>query len=234
MELHGYLIVLKQSIKLSRWLSKFENNDKAMAYIDQFRNKFHSLEPNNYRGIDRFPLEACSEDELADPKLSEIIEEKEACKKMYELLKHKQQAFIMYKDFNDDINSFELIEDAFTVYNLLENKNDYEIIEIRRKEFTLCENFLGFDIGYWGGDHFSIISDTIVAPQWHAADPKDFNSLFLFAKRLNKNLLFKTEKDAIEFRKYYKKAKWSETDSPHEGVESEFYIIQVNDVEYHA
>jgi hypothetical protein len=232
MELHGYLIVLKQSIKLSRWLTKFENNDNAIAYLNQFKKKFSSVDPNKYKGIDRFPLEAYSEEELANIELGNILEEKVACKKMYEILRTKQQAFLIYKDFSDDANSFELIEDAFTVYDLLENKNNYEIIELKRKKFNSDETFLGFDIGYWGSDHFSIISDTMIAPQWHAPDPEDFNTLFLFAKRLNKNLLFKTEKDAMEFRKYYLKTKWAETDSPHAGEESEFYIIQVNKVNY--
>jgi hypothetical protein len=229
MELNGYLIVLKQDLKLNIWKNN-RYKDKPSPYIDLLRNTFKNINPYNYKGIDRFPLEGYSAEEILKYSPADIDNTKDARLKMFEFVKHKHEAELLYSDFNDDIDSFSSIDDALDVYNLLLNKIDYEIIEVRRGKYDLNDLFLGFDIGYWGGDHFSIISDTVIAPQWHPADPKDFNELSKYFDKLNSCLLFDNEEDAIEFRKYYKGKDWAETDMPNNDEETEFYLIQINKV----
>jgi len=175
----------------------------------------------DYKGIDRDALSAYIPDNE--------IEENPAIRKMNTILKEKQNAALMYLDFLDDENAFNNVEDAVVVYNLLEDKDDYELIEVRRYEMMFSQDFLGYDIGYWGGDHFSIIANTLLVPRRDFYPEQDFDLILAFEKLLNKNLLFSDIKDAERYLKFYRGKTWAETDSPSEFEESEFYIIQVND-----
>jgi len=228
METINYLIVQYQAIKLNKWLVQHKNKIEFQEYLKELRNIFNFIEPQNYKGIDRSALSGETEKELFKYSPEEDIYTKNARVKMYEILKQKQDAFLNYADFVDDENGFINIEDAKYIYNLIENKNEYEIIEVMRNNYTVTDKLLGFDIGYWGGDHFSIISDIIITPQWHPADPEDFKEIIYYANKLNQNILFKNENDALEYLKYYRTKKWAETDAPNENEESEFYIIQIN------
>jgi hypothetical protein len=230
MEIHGFLIVLKQDVKIAQWQKKHKANDQFNVYIGLLRETFNSVNPISYKGIDRYPLEAYTEEDILKHPPDDSEYTKKARIKMYDILNSKQKALLMYEDFNDDENMFTTMKDAITVYNLLQNKGDYEIIELYRNKYNLNETFLGFDIGYWGSDHFSLISDIFIAPQWHPADPKDFDILLNYIKDLNKNLLFNTEIEAMKFREFYKNAEWAELDTPYSAEETEFQIIQIQDV----
>jgi hypothetical protein len=70
----------------------------------------------------------------------------------------------------------------------------------------------GYDVGYWGGDHFLIVCDTVVAPQWHPPDPDDFFEVAERVRGLNEHLLFPNHGDALAFRSYYLSKEWAETE----------------------
>jgi hypothetical protein len=48
---------------------------------------------------------------------------------------------------------------------------------IRSRELDTSGHLLGYDIGYWRGDHYSLISDSFVAPCWHPPAPDAFRTL---------------------------------------------------------
>ncbi|MGE5294175.1 MAG: hypothetical protein ACM3VT_05050 [Solirubrobacterales bacterium] len=109
------------------------------------------------------------------------------------------------------------------IHGLLDQLSSWEIIHVQRDEFLVSDATLGFDIGYWSGDHFSLIADTIVTPMWHPPAPEDWGELLGQLSRLNEHLLFARPEDAAAFRAWYISRPWAET-------EGEFCIIQVDQV----
>ncbi|HSW54059.1 MAG TPA: hypothetical protein VLH59_03140 [Ignavibacteriaceae bacterium] len=117
-------------------------------------------------------------------------------------------------------------DDMVKTFGKIKNINDYDVILIRKESFEINNNLLGFDIGYWGGDHFSLIADTIITPTWHGPPEEDYLELSENFKSLNENLLFRTAEEGEKFKQYYKSKTWAETES----YEGEFCIIQVDKV----
>src|SRR6185295_10537326 len=111
---------------------------------------------------------------------------------------------------SDDDILFSL-QDAEEVWRLLEKPEDYEIVYVERTHFTSEYDELGYDVGYWGGDHFSLIADAAVMPRWHPPDEDDFLHLAERLRSLNEHALFATPAEAAAFRKYYKSRSWAET-----------------------
>ncbi len=102
-------------------------------------------------------------------------------------------------------------------------------VRVRRESFSNGTSVLGFDVGYWGGDHYSIICDSIVTPTWHPPQPEDFNTLAEALGGLNGSLLFPTEAEAAEFRTRYVGFAWAETES----YPGEFEVIQLEAIDAH-
>ena len=221
MENQGYLIVLKPDI----YLARFESNLHIVhpEIPEEYRGAFRYFDLKKYRGISREPLEAYlqNEKDLEDLRRKGIEDDsnKEARTWLTAIvpettLDYCDDSFIANKD------------DALEIYKMLDNPADWEIIHIRRNQFERNPNTLGFDIGYWGGDHFSLIADTIVTPMWHPVHPKDRGEVAEKLSILNKNLLFDNPLQASQFKEYCKSKEWSET----EGIGAEFCIIQVDSV----
>jgi hypothetical protein len=101
------------------------------------------------------------------------------------------------------------------------------VVKVLRDAFVDSPAVLGFDVGYWGGDHYSIICDSIVTPTWHPPHPEDFEKLAGAVAALNENLLFRTADEAATFRTRYMEFAWAET----EGYPGEFAVIQVEEVD---
>jgi hypothetical protein len=212
----GYLIVMKPEPLIDRYekmghLNKYEKEYKT------FRMAFSGNNVRNYMGVSRrvlggyFPF---AEDEK--------VENKAALTKRYELERNKYENADFDPDEDDDL--FSLFESALEVYRVLDIPEQYEIIMVKRQDFEINPNTLGFDIGYWGGDHFSLIADTLVTPMWHGAPEEDYQELRQRLSALNQNILFDNPEDASEFRNWYKNKGWAET----EDYEAEFCIIQVD------
>jgi hypothetical protein len=238
----GYLIVEKQEIIMARYLndekSLFGYNEAQMrallearaALLIELRIAFPSINPNTYRGIYREPLEGGTAEQV-DLYPGWGGPTRQARLKMAEVLAYKKESS-EWNDYLDDEITFLRIEDARRVYDLLGNPNDHEIIMVRRHEYTFTPATLGFDIGYWGGDHYSIICDTFIRPQWHSAPEQEFHNLAPFASKLNRNVLFDDFEGAQEILTYYRTTNWGEPDGrfdPEQGT-SDYTIIQVDGV----
>ena len=108
---------------------------------------------------------------------------------------------------------FPSLEDALAVYRLLEQPDAYEIVYVERAGLTTTAPTLGYDIGYWGDDHFSIICDVAVTPLWHPPSPSDFPEISRLLRTLNANLLFASLSDAHDYLNRYRQWSWAEEES---------------------
>lgn len=222
MEKEGYRLVLKPEIALR----EFEVGDWIIKYQKEYRElrkAFARFDPKKYRGISRYSVEAYpSMDERAIQAFSstglDMDSNRKARIEMYKMLKDE---FGSNKKYSIDL--LKTKESASAVFKLLDIPENYEIICTRRIDFIENTRILGFDIGYWGGDRFSLIADTIIMPTWHIPDEEDYVELAEKLSILNENLLFKAPGEAEYFRNYYKSKSWAET----EGYEGQFCIIQV-------
>ena len=215
MKSSGYLIV-KKTEEILRSYEKAIAERNVLEQYKKFRNAFSYFNPAKYLGISRDPM-------LGVPKelQSEFVGILES--EALDFLSHIQEQNLydddLIYDYNDAINTFKKIK----------NKQIYEIIRLCKETFEDNLNVIGFDIGYWEGDHFSLIADTVVIPTWHGPPEKDYNELFDKLKPLlNKNLLFNTVEEAEEFKSYYKTKDWAETES----YPGEFCTIQIQSVNY--
>jgi hypothetical protein len=105
------------------------------------------------------------------------------------------------------------IEDATRVYAALGSERDrWGIIHVNLGINVTSAPALGFDVGWWGGEFFSIISDAAVCPTWHPPDDNSFAALADALRKVNDRLLFNVEADALGFRDYYTSQRWSESE----------------------
>lgn len=214
MKRQRYLIVLKQTVNIER----FEHSDFVRGNQDLYlklRQSFSRFDHKRYRGISREPLDGYLSADEGKPDGVKV--NRDARSRLSEIVSQTTP------EYYDDC-FIETIEDAESIYKMLDDQINWEIIGIRRDTFLNNPGTLGFDVGYWGGDHFSLIADTIVTPQWHPPDFEDSAELASQLSGLNEHLLFPTASAAAEFKAYYKSKSWAET----EDKEGEFCIVQVN------
>ena len=192
--------------------------------LSQLRNATPYLDPHAYRGILRDPLAPFPS---SDPKIQDLLSSpsdasySKAREYFYRvsIISNPEYA----KDDSLDEDLVESLEEAQKIRLLLENPDEFEIVFLSRKPFDFRFHTLGYDIGYWGGDHYSIICDTAIMLRWHPPSPIDFKELSEMVRPLNEHALFNSEQDAKEFRNYYLSQSWGET----EDVQGEFTIIKV-------
>ncbi|OAI47651.1 hypothetical protein AYO44_09130 [Planctomycetaceae bacterium SCGC AG-212-F19] len=191
-----------------------------------FQRLCHKLKPlprEAYRGISRFPLMPLPS---ADPGILRTFEEtgcdvkteQAARRRFLELLGDDVPESDFYEDLLPDYTT------AREVFSVLASPNEYEIVQVAREPFPTNVDCLGFDVGYWGGDHYSIICDSAVCPLWHPPQPECFDELVRELKMVNESFLFPSAEGAAQFRSWYRTQHWAETESRPD----EFCIIQVN------
>ena len=112
---------------------------------------------------------------------------------------------------------------AAQVRDLLDHPEDYEIVSVSRDVSASAYASFSFDVGYWGGDHFSLICDVAVAPRWHPPDPSDYAELADRLRGFNADVLFETRAEAQAFLDYYRTKSWAET----EFEPGEFCVIEL-------
>lgn len=100
---------------------------------------------------------------------------------------------------------------------------DLTVVQVRRAQFVDSAPVLGFDVGCWGGDHFSLICDSMVRPTWHPPSVDDFDALAEAVCALNEHFLFPSADTAARFRQRYMEFGWAENET----VPGEFEVIQV-------
>jgi hypothetical protein len=171
-------------------------------------------DPARYRGISRDPLTPFGLGLTADDTVETTA------RRLYgELVGAKPDDFV-----------YELLPTlvaAREVYRMLTAPNRYELVRLRRSGFSPAASVLGYDIGYWGDDYFSLICDVAVTPTWHPPQPEAFESLALALRSLNQHFLFTSPHATGAYREYYRGQPWAET----EMEPDQFCIIEVAAVE---
>jgi hypothetical protein len=204
MQTEGYLIVLKPKALVSRYAaSKFAK--KNIKSLQKLRNCFRNLPPEQYRGISREPLSRYGK------------ENGKARSRMREILGDEFNGGAN-RDIDDDL--LPSLADARNILSVVEVPILWEVVHVSRGDHSVGIHTLGYDIGYWGGDHSSLIADTAVVPRWHPPALEDFGELANAMSCLNQNLLFPSYEDADRFRKYYDSKSWAET--------GEFWIVRID------
>ena len=163
--------------------------------------------PKRYRGIDREPLGAWSDDDLkirGERVFSWALHERNAC-----------LAMVGLEARGASRNDFIFEEsDAREVFAQLDCRDEWEIVWARKVTaraspptgYRVC----GYEPTWWTGDHFSALCDCMCFPRWHGTDAD--GSLFAaHFDRLNGNALFDTAEQAEDFLRFYVSLDWTET-----------------------
>jgi hypothetical protein len=221
----AYLIVEVPAVRQKNYLEFCHKGGRA-AEVERLRQSLSFLNPIAYRGISRNPLSAFPIADIAVLQKSNYhgVDINPTAKlKMLEL--QGNPPAIDDPDF--DSSMLLSIEQAIEVNSVLDSdkRNNYEIIKISRQSKSRINSTLGYEIGYWGGDFFSLICDSAIWPMWHGPSWSDVPELAQQLKVLNKYLLFDDFNQAVAFRKWYKTKEWAET----EFDEGEFCIIRVDE-----
>jgi len=217
MKEHGYLIVLTPTEALKAYEARPQIGEHRKEY-EEFRHAT-AFSPTAYRGVSRDPLNAFPS---VDADGTELPQDRPAKDLMRSLVEDTGRY-----DEADDKDLLPTEEGALRVHQILDHPAQREIIGVRRSAFADGPCVLGFDVGYWGGDHFSLIADTVVIPTWHGPPEEDYREVAEHLSSLNQHLLFNTASDAETFRTYYKSKGWAETES----YDGEFCIMQIQAVE---
>ncbi|MCP4246683.1 MAG: hypothetical protein GY778_06510 [bacterium] len=225
----GFAIAKKPDVLLKEYLASSlgEENAKPLRELCTVTG----LDPGAYRGISRellMPFPSLDEKVIAEfestggDMQTESVARREFCRLMEGSWPDSDAAFF---EQNYDEDLLDTIDRARRVFSLLRRPEDYEIVRFRRNHFRVTDESLGFDLGYWDGDHFSVVCDCAVRPCWHPPGERDWQELRRRLAVLNHHLLFKNVDDAASFGAWYSTCDWAEED-PH----GEFTIIQVEAV----
>jgi len=218
----GYLIV-RMPPGLAREYDEAIHASRNLGLFQLLCEKLGSLPRAAYRGFSRIPLVAFPS---LDPKVlrsfhpDHLKTEPVARRRLRELLGDDEAD----DDWNDEM--LPVLEAARDVFSQLESPTEYEIIRVARAPFLRDVDCLGYDVGYWGSDYFSIVCDSAVRPGWHPPDPECFDELERELRSVNESFLFASEEHAKQFRSWYRTQDWAETETEPD----QFCVVQVNRV----
>jgi len=220
----GYLIVQLPSVALRAFATCVTSHRYAgeyAAYVRSLREALPGVTPETYRGIAREVLDRYWDGEDRIPGASANWEARVMIRERLGPDPNMKYSL----EFHDP----DLLPDlafAREVLAATESPGDWEVICVARETSERTPTTLGFDVGYWGSDHFSLICGSLLMPRWHLAPPEDFEELRAQATPLNADVLFDTHEDASRFREWYLSKPWAET----EGYPAQFQVIRVEDI----
>lgn len=167
-----------------------------------------------YRGIDRVPLIALSfENARLFTKCGTPCEATEATNLLDEL----EVASGREDGWITDADSVRRAWNA-----LGEAREKYEVVFAKEYQDPAAPPeaavFLGCDVAYFGGDHFSCICDALFFPRWHGTD-KEGTLFRAHFDKLNTHGLFNTNEEALEYLRYYLSFDWTERDDTFTSIE---------------
>lgn len=217
----GYGIFWRPEKLIDWYIGSLEG--RRSPWVERMLRIFPPEERAAYRGVFRRPLMPFSDEgPFSDD--------------MYRNPQGLQAARMLFRDFqagdrheqgkvgDADNDLLDSPVKAQQVYQLLDSDSEYEICLLRRDAFAVNSQTLGFDIGYWGGDHFSLIADSYVVPAWRPPPPQEADTLADRLADLNQHLLFASADEAAGFRDFYRSCGWAER----ERYPGEFEIIQID------
>jgi hypothetical protein len=198
----GFLIVQAAS----RIVGAFDAAQIAAGLAEplrDLRNELRFIDPAKYRGMGRTPLE---------PYLGSIIERhrRERGEDVSNLRARKRFAELVGEDNGPLIPD---LETGRALLPLLDKPDVWEIIAVSQESLDPTAKTLGFDLGWWGSEFYSLIADCAVAPAWHGPPLERLRELAQKLSGLNESVLFPDPQAALEFLSYYERQDWAETDN---------------------
>ncbi len=222
MKLSGHIIILKPEPSLKRYL-KLDFIQSNINHINKLRKKLPFIYPIKYRGVDRECIDGTPFCYYENPKQIILV------KKELSLFDNidARRLFATFDKKNKLVEyspglSFLSFKEISKVYNLIDNKDDFEILEVLENEKQTTNKTIGFDVGGEVG-RFSIISDAFIKPFWHPPDINDIEDLVTCLMKLNQYSLFDSMTDAFAYMQTYLTKDWGE--KPMNG--EQFSIFQV-------
>lgn len=205
----GHIIILRPDLDQL----KFESLNHFQKHKDDYnklREHFKFINPNNYRGTGRTHFDG-------NPFYIDngvLLSWPDTNTNSYDNLEARK-LFAKYEDANTPIDTLDDLvfyssKEMLDVFELIDNKQDYEILKISENKETDSGKTVGFDIGYIGGDFFSAIADVAVKPLWHPPDFDDMEDIVEHLKCLNQFCLFDTYEKAKAYRQIYLSKAWGE------------------------
>ena len=175
--------------------------DRARMAVNTIRAAFPEWSPNRYRGIQR----AAFNEDQEEPEYSAAL------RLLADALGPIDTEAMLPRFL---IPTLEL---ARNVCALLPDPSNWELVSVSTADYEPGE-FLGYDVGYWGGGDFSILADAVVMPHWHPPPIIVFPKLAALLECLNTQLLFPTRDSAEAYRQFYSSEPWAELDAGAEFV----------------
>jgi hypothetical protein len=171
----GYLILRRPKALVAAYDLSMRKH-QASKFFQRLCETLNPLPRSAYRGISRYPLKPLPS---MDAQILLTFEQSGcdvwtgccARRRFLEMLGDQ----IPESDFDEDLLPNNAA--AREIFSLLESPHEYELVYVAREPFCDDADCLGFDVGYWGGDHYSIICDSAVRPIWHPPQPECFDEL---------------------------------------------------------
>lgn len=212
----GHIIVMTPAAFIGRYNASGIATENQ-SHLARLRKATASLDIGSYRGMGRdalepFPsLDPAAVDAFANTGLD--MESNHQARQRYREL--------IGEDQPDDAEEalMNSADQAQEVHSLLERPEDWELIRLTRGIQDPTPTSFGFDIGWWAGQPYSLIADTVVAPRWHPPDEEDLDDVLKALGTINRHLLFDTYEDAVTFKGWYTTKPWAESeDAPFDVV----------------
>ena len=204
----GHIIILRPDLDNKNYETAVFMQ-KNLEHLDRLRKLLDFIDPSKYRGTGR---EFFSSNPYYIDKTGERFTYPEGELNGFDSLPARERfAEIEYMETTADEldRTFFTLDQMQSAYALLDNKDNYEIIEFIENEADTNSKTLGFDVGYLASD-YSVIADTAIKPTWHPPDFDDMQDIIEHLKKLNEHCLFPTFQDAKNYRELYLTKTWGE------------------------
>ncbi len=223
----GFLVVKQPS----DWWAAFRASSSQADDADEYRahlahlHEVLGVRPDAYRGVDRVPINR-SLGGYADAARGRLPERAKEIMAASELIWNRLGS--EYPDWNFDADLVPDLTLAREVKALTKAPTAWEIIAVSRTfDDGASESSLGFDVAQWGGDHLSIVRESMLGPRHFGSSIDSLPELVPFAERLNATMLFDDVQDALAFRSWSLRQDWA---CVSKGYEDEYQLILISEV----
>lgn len=207
----GYLVVLKPAQAFAAWKDGSERRAgtaNVASFCAALRSALPTVAASRYRGVQRYPIDrGGSEDGPAERNRND-----RARRRIHELYGPDPCLYWTQPPWFDP-DLLPNLGVAREILQLSDQPSEREIVRVTRGSVAAAQETLGFDVGYWGSDHFSALADSVLLPRWHACPPEHFASIERWVRALNEHMLFRTAADAMAYRRWYLGQPWAEEES---------------------
>jgi len=192
--------------------------------LSELRAALPRVAAANYRGIGRYPLNA--DYDYANPgwqwdKIQRHARAQLGTLAVAEALDLKKGVWREEDWLMDGPWLLPSLASAAHVASFLDDKAEYELVEVARYPSRTAAPALGFDVGWWASGNFSILCDAVLWPIWHPPSTAAVPILAESLHALNEAVLFPDVASALRYREVYRQQEWAENDDP------PFEIIEV-------